>query len=497
MKRDTPMKTIYKISFLLILFIHLAGCSDWLDINKDPDSPTVDVITESVLLPGIEATMSFELAGGIPARYPNTWIGQYALNGLAPDIQTFKILDTDVDNTWTYTLYSGAMKNLNLLIQMADVNKNTHYKGIGQILMAYSLAVTTDLWGNVPYSQAFQPLTFPKPKFDSQEEIYTAIFKLLDESLLNLNSVAVQASSPGNEDLIYQGDLAKWKKFAYTLKARYAMRLSYVKGGSVQADAVLAALNSGFQSNSDDADFVYFDKTSAENPWYQNMSKFNILYLDTNTYIILKKYNDPRLSVFAEPAYSGSHPGQIVPQRNGMLSTIPGETSKLAIQRTQYDDGEPVLPCFITKSTPVPFITFTEACFLKAEAYLWKNDYVNAYKYLKEGTRASMIKLQRDNVQAFSGAQTDAFVGTLPPLPATFESAQKMIIELKFIANFLSLENYNDYRRTHYPVVVLPVDAQYTNVPVRLPYATSTKLSNKDNVPSINFVTDKIWWDKK
>jgi hypothetical protein len=380
---------------------------------------------------------------------------------------------------------------------MADANKNTHFKGISQALMAYGLAVATDLWGNVPYSQAFQPLTFPKPKFDSQEEIYTAIFKLLDESLVNLNSTAVQASSPGGVDLLYQGDLAKWKKFAYTLKARYAMRLSYVKGGAAQADVVLAALNSGFQSSSDDADFIYFDKTSAENPWYQNMSKFNMLYLDTNTYIILKKYNDPRLTVFAEPAYGGSHTGQIVPQRNGMLSTIPGETSKLSIERTQYDEGEPVLPCFINKSTPVAFITFSEACFLRSEASLWKNDYVNAYKYLKEGTKASMMKLQRGTEPAFTAAQTDAFVASLPPLPATFENAQKMIIELKYIANFLSLENYNDYRRTHYPVVVLPLEAQYTNVPVRLPYATSTKLSNKDNVPSVNFVTDKIWWDKK
>jgi hypothetical protein len=380
---------------------------------------------------------------------------------------------------------------------MAETNKNTHYKGIGQVLMAYGLTVATDLWGNVPYSEAFKPLDFPTPKFDTQEAIYTSIFKLLDESLTNLNSTAVQTSYPGDEDLLFQGDLAKWKKFAYTLKARYAMRLSYVKGGTAQADVVLTALNNGFQSNGDDADFVYFDKTSAENPWFQIMSKFYTLYLDTNTYIILKKYNDPRLTVFAEPAFAGSHPGEIVPQRNGMLSTIPGETSKLAIQRTQYDDGEPVQPCFITKSTPVSFITFAEACFLKAEAYLWKNDYVNAYKYLKEGTKASMIKLQRDNAPAFTGAQADAFVGSLPPLPATFEGAQKMIIELKYIANFLSLENYNDYRRTHYPVVVLPLGAQYGNVPVRLPYATSTKLSNKDNVPSVNFVTDKIWWDKK
>lgn len=491
------MNTIYKTAFLLALLVSLNGCSNWLDINKDPDSPTEDVIIESVLLPGIETSVSFELAGGYPARYPNAWVGQYAFNGLGPDVQTFKILDADVNNTWEYALYTNVLKNLNILIQKADANKNTHFKGIGQILMAYCLAVTTDLWGSVPYSQAFQPITYPKPKFDTQEEIYTAIFKLLDEAITNLGSTAIQSASPDDVDLFYWGDPTQWKKLAYTLKARYAMRLSYVKGGAAQADIVLAALANGFESNSDDADFVYFDKTAAENPWYQNMSKFNLLYLDINTYNILKKYNDPRLHVFAEPTYAGDQIGEIVPHQNGLLTTLPGVTSKLAIERTEYDEGESVSPCFITKSTPVALITFAEACFLKSEAYLWKNDYANAYKYLKEGTSASMLKLQQDDAPAFTQEQANVFVASLPPLPTTFENAQKMIIELKYIANYLSLENYNDYRRTHYPVVILPIDAQYSNVPARFPYGTSPKLYNKDNVPTINFVTDKLWWDKK
>ena len=69
------MNTIYKTAFLLALLVSLSGCSNWLDINKDPDSPTEDVIIESVLLPGIETSVSFELAGGYPARYPNAWVG--------------------------------------------------------------------------------------------------------------------------------------------------------------------------------------------------------------------------------------------------------------------------------------------------------------------------------------------------------------------------------------------------------------------------------------
>ena len=281
------------------------------------------------------------------------------------------------------------------------------------------------------------------------------------------------------------------------MKARYAIRLTYAKGGPAQADIALSALTAGFASNDDDADFTYFNITGAENPWYQWNSKFNILYLDTNIYNVMIKYNDPRLHVFADPTYDGDQVGEIVPHRNGMLTTIAGVTSKLAIERTEYDDGEPVSPYFITKSSPLPLMSFAEACFLKSEAYLWKSDYTNAYKYLKEGTKANLLKLQQDNAPAFTQGQADAFVASLPALPTTFEAAQQMIIELKYIANFLSVENYNDYRRTHYPVLVMPIEAQYPTVPVRMPYGTSSKLYNEDNVPIVSIITDKVWWDKK
>lgn len=491
------MKTIYKIFGVLVLAVYLTACSNWLDVNVNPDSPSEDVITESVLLPGIMASMSYELAGGFPARIPNAWVGQFSLNGLPPDIQTFRILDTDVNNTWEYTLYTNVLKNFDLLIQKAEARGDSYYQGIGQVCMAYSLAVATDMWGSIPLTEAFKPIEYPKPKFDDQESVYTAIFKLLDDAVANLNSSGTQAEMPGSDDLLFDGDITKWKKFASSLKARYAMRLTYAKGGAAQADIALTALASGFASNDDDADFAYFDKTGEENPWFQWMSKFYTLYLDTNTYIILKKYNDPRLNVFAEPTFGGDQIGAIVPHRNGMLTTETGVTSKLAIDRNEFDEGESAPPYFITKSTPVPFMTFAEACFLKSEAYLWKNDFTNAYKYLKDGTKASMLKLRQDNAPAFTEAEVDAFVASLPALPSNFEDAQKMIIELKYVANYLSVENYNDYRRTHYPVQVLPIGAQYSNVPVRMPYATSPKLYNKDNVPSVTINADKVWWDQK
>ncbi|HCY42063.1 MAG TPA: hypothetical protein DHV48_12020 [Prolixibacteraceae bacterium] len=491
------MNTLKKIFGTFLLISILYSCGEWLDINQNPDTPTEEVVSESVLLPGIISTISYELAGGFPARHANAWVGQFSLNGPAPDVQTFKILDTDVNNTWEYTLYTNVLKNSKLLITKAENNGNKYYSGIGKVMTAYSLAIATDLWGSIPWSEALNPEEFPKPKFDTQDKVYEAIFILLDEAIANFEYTGQQTTKPGSDDLLFRGNIPAWKKFAYSLKARYNMRLSYAKAGATQADLVLAALEKGFTSNSDDADFAYFDKTGAENPWYQWYSKFNTLYLDTNTYIILKKYNDPRLDVFADTTYADGVSGEIIPHRNGLLTEIPGVTSKLAIERTTYDDGEDKQPYFITKSTPVPFITYAENCFLKAEAYLWKNDFAKAAQFMKEGTKASLLKLQSNNEPAFSESAINNYVDALPSLPSNFEGAQKMIIELKFIGNFLSVENYNDYRRTHYPTIVLPMDAEYTHVPYRMPYATSPKLYNKDNVPSVEIDKDKVWWDKK
>lgn len=490
------MKTLTKILAALFLISSLYSCESWLDVNKNPDTPTDDVIAESVLLPGIISTISYELAGGFPARYANAWVGQFSLNGPAPDVQTFRIMDTDVNNTWEYTLYTNVLKNSKLLITKAEQNGNTYYAGIGKVLTAYSLAVTTDLWGDVPWSEALDAENFPKPKFDSQEAVYESIFSLLNDAIEDFNSSAEQAEEPGNDDLLYFGDISLWKKFAYSLIGRYQMRLSYAKGGEAQANLVLTALSNAFTTNSDDADFSYYDKTGEENPWFQWMSKYNTLYLDTNIYIILKKYDDPRSYIFADTTYAGET-GKIIPHRNGLLTTTAGVTSKLAIERTTYDDGEEVQPYFITKSTSVPFITYAELCFLKAEAYLWKDDHTNAEYFMKEGTKASLAKVQQDNSPALTEEQINTYVSSLPTLPSDFEEAQEMIIELKYLANFLSLENYNDYRRTHYPALIMPIDAEYDHVPYRMPYATSPKLYNKDNVPVIEIDKDKIWWDQK
>ncbi len=490
------MKTLTKIFAILFLIGSLSSCEKWLDVNDNPDTPTDEVVSESVLLPGIISTVSYELTGGFPARYANAWVGQFSLNGPAPDVQTFRILDVDVNNTWEYTLYTNVLKNSKLLITKAEQNGNMYYAGIGKVMTAYSLAITTDLWGEVPWSEALDVENFPKPKFDSQEKVYESIFALLNDAIDDFGYTEDQSDKPGSDDLLFAGNMSSWKKFAYSLIARYQMHLSYAKDGEGQAELVLTALNNAFTSNSDDADFEYYDKTGEENPWYQWMSKYNTLYLDTNIYIILKKYNDPRRDIFADVTYAGQT-GQILPHRNGLLTTTAGLTSKLAIERTTYDSGEEVQPYFITKSTSLPFITYAELCFLKAEAYLWKGDYPNAQQAMRDGIKASLLKVQLDNSPALDAAQIDNYISSLPALPSAFEGAQKMIIEQKYIANFLSLENYNDYRRTHYPDLIMPIDAEYDHVPYRMPYATSPKLYNKDNVPSIEIDKDKLWWDKK
>jgi hypothetical protein len=109
-----------------------------------------------------------------------------------------------------------------LFLQKGQAENAPAYVGIAKTLMAYNLGIATVNWENVPYSQADQK-NFT-PDYDTQEQIYATIQKLLDEAITELAKNT--GTKPAADDLIYNGDTAKWTRLAYSLKARYAMHLS-------------------------------------------------------------------------------------------------------------------------------------------------------------------------------------------------------------------------------------------------------------------------------
>ncbi len=478
----TKHKTLRKFFTIIIIALLFSNCSNLDELNINPDSPINEDVIESVLLPGILTQMSYELIGGYPARASNIWSQQIALSGEGRGLSTFIIDDSDVNNTWEFSLYTGVLKNAKLLEEKAIETGNSQYNGISKIIQAYGLSIVADFWGKAPWSEAFD-LEIKKPKFDTQEELYDAIDLLLKESISELDD-AIAKELIVDSDILYNGNLIKWKKLANSLRARFAMRLIYAKGNT-QADLALSYAKNGLTELEDEPAFDFEDKENADNPWSQWESKWTDIFISKHIIELMESKTDPRIAAYALRTADN----QIIGGENG--TTIqPGSTSLVSI----FIDGGNLTTneYLIKKESPITWITYSELLFITAEAYLFKNDLKSAEKALKDAVRSNITKLANNGVLLISDTAINEFIGQII-LPTEFEAAQKTIIEQKYIAGFLQLEGYNDYRRTGYP----DISQLFPKIPERFPYPTNEILNNTPNVPKVNYMTDKVWWDQK
>lgn len=474
------MKKIHYTILASLLLLSATGCKKFLDVNKDPN--TTKDVQESLLLTPIEFTTTTNITGGYPARTTAYWMQQLALNQEAPQIDSYRITSADVNNTWSYDLYPGIFANLRILIDKGNANGNNYYSGIGKVLLAYNLAVCTDLWGDIPYTEAFQILNNTHPKYDSQESIYNLIQTTLDEGIAKLSGPAGKVK-PANDDFIYHGDQTAWIKFAYTLKARYYMRLTKAPGhnAATQAGLALAALDKGMSANADNCTLVYPGGDKGENPWYkatdpgQGGVVLGYSFVDR-----LNTANDPRVQAIALKGTDGKYTGRV----NG--SSAATDPKIYATIGTFYG-GYVVTDNSNTQGTaaPVFLATYPEALFLKAEATLITSGAGAATPIFQSAIGANMDLLGVSNAAKTAYIATNGILDPVTPL--------KTLIGEKFVSSFLSLEAYNDWRRTGYPALQLAQNAFLPYIPQRFPYPSQEVTSNpqpQQNTP----LSTKVWW---
>ena len=272
------------------LLVTFSGCEKFLDVNVDPTLKGDATMQE--LLP----TAQFYTG---EASYQQAYVAcQYAQqlgNAIgANGIDTY----AETDNTLGWTnFYLNVFPQLNLIIQKGQAENAPVYVGLAKVMLAYNLGLATVSWENVPYSQADQK-NF-SPEYDTQEQIYASIQKLLDEAIVELAKNT--GTKPAADDLIYGGDAAKWSRLAYSLKARYAMHLS-LKNPQQAAQAAIAALPNAMKGNEDDFQLQYNAKNL--NPWYSRVAipntTSNLSVTFTNTFVDLMNgtvqgIQDPRL----------------------------------------------------------------------------------------------------------------------------------------------------------------------------------------------------------
>lgn len=469
-------KIIYGIFFITAIFSG-SSCKKFLDVNKDPNNPTD--VSEALILAPVEIEIATNVAGGSfslqningIAVITSYWTQQIALNQLQPQVDGYKIAQDDVDQPWL-TIYSGILQNLKIMNGKAQTSGNHSYGVIAKILTAYTLGVTTDMWGDVPYSNAFDG-NF-KPTYDKQEDIYKTLQDLLDAAIAENQDPAGVA--PGTDDFIYGGDMSNWEKFAYTLKARYYMHLTNAPGYTPAAQAALAltALAKGFTSEADEANFAaYGDAPNKENPWYVNTTPDQGGVVLASTFIdTLLKRNDPRLPVIATQA-NGIYLGRVI-------STDPDpDPGVYSVINSFYADI----------AAPLSIVNYSEALFLKAEATFRISGAAAATPIYNDAIKSHIAKLGLD----VTSAGVVAYLTSRGSL--TDANALQRIMEEKSIANFLSIENYNDWRRTGFPTLKAVQKPFTPTIPLRFPYPLAEVTSDPQPAHAAK-ITDPVWWDQ-
>lgn len=450
-----------KFVFSIISIAILSSCEKWIDpeINVDPNNPK-DVAMAQLIAP-IEANLAY-ITGGELARWDCVWMQQIAgLQSQSAETDIYTIGEFDVNNAWSWNLYAPGMIDAKILMDKAITTNSPHYSGVAKILMAYHLGVATDQWGDIPYSDAFKGANNSfKPKFDTQQQIYTTIFKLLNEAITELEATA-SVFSPDFEDLIYGGDLGKWEKTAYALKARYSLHLAKRNGSTAYSDALAAATKS-YTSNEDDFVLVFGSAYNNANPIYKSEQERPGYYSASATYMnMLTSTGDPRRSVYFD----------------GIVGSKPGEpNANAATFGAAYASAE----------SPVYLMSYSELRFIEAEARFKLNaaDPL-AVTACNEGIKASLDR---------EGVFGDGGWFNANKLTAATISLKK-IIEHKYLSSFLQIETWTDWRRTGFPVLQIATGAVTNEIPRRLPYPNDERLYNADNYPAGVTITSRVWWD--
>lgn len=456
---------IFKCLIWTLSFSVLTSCVDenWIDyeINNDPDAPTA--VPMSLILPAAQQSMAYHLVGNNTVRTTGIWMQQF--DGIARQSFTearYQLTPADVNTVWG-SLYTEVLMNCKIIMEDAG-SESPNFKGAAQVMTAATLGILTDLFGDIPYSDALGGRELKtQPKYDTQQKIYETIFELLDEAITNLE--VEENLYPLAGDLFFDGDTDSWIKAAYSLKARHHIQLSEVDPNAYTKALAAAAL--GFASTDDDMKLAFTSKNKS--PFYQFMDQRGDIVMASTMYDIfdnLSGSTDPRIATYYDDFSSGaSDPGS----ENSDVS-LPGD--------------------FLAAEDANIFImSYSELLFIMAEANAELGNTADAEENLKDAIVASYVKAGLTS--------DDANYNTYVSDAGSYASDTSLtnIITHKYLDGFGTNQPYSDWRRTGIPSLSLAAGAKLSKIPTRFPYAQDEISYNGSNVPKVQ-LTDKLWWDK-
>ena len=499
------MKKIFKLIPILLL-VSFTSCKK-LDINIDPVQPVTTA--PNLRLPAILGNMAYHLYSHARfASYHSFYVTSRERSSKIESLWNYN--DVTRLGAWRWHYFDVGSNCLGM-IERAEIDGAENYKGVGKILLAYSYLTATDSFGDMPFKEAYSGSY--NPKYDTQEEVYVGIANLLDEGISDLNnSTAADAKMDANSDLIYGGDLNKWKAFAEAVKARMLLHTANFQGGY---DAVLNTVNRSLGGFSD-AVFKFPEAPTRE--WEKNLWGPSIPNPQWNFADIVNALNTSMSTDLFMNYMTVNDAGLVYDPRLFKLTT-PGANSKYLGAQLSEGITDDDLPAGTTvadfanlyngywtsDNSPLPYILKEELYFIKAEAAFYKQDLNTAHAAYKEG-----IKLNMQRLKVAEGEIT-AYLGSSKVRQDPAELTISDIMVQKYIALYLQSESWVDMRRHKYNQEAYPGIYYPANVLAewggrwiqRLPYDNQTEyIYNPEEMARLgatarSWVFTPVWWAEK
>ncbi|HEX6848120.1 MAG TPA: SusD/RagB family nutrient-binding outer membrane lipoprotein [Chitinophagaceae bacterium] len=512
------MKKIINYSLLVVLLTCVVSCDKGFDdLNKNKVSPTT--LDPALLLNSAVINTSFPVKSlvfdiGIVQQMvtPNGGV----LAGANFNIDSRDVVTPPI---WI-AYYQNVIKYTRDVLAKTESNTaRANLHNMARIFQAYVFMILTDEYGDIPFTEAGAGYTdqILFPKYDAQQAIYTKIITELTEAATTLNASGQIEGS----DVLYAGNIAKWKKFAYSLLLRAGMRLSKVDVAKAQATVQAAFAGGVITDNADNAYMRHDANYQQPIGGTLNGTEAANFYLTKPFVDQLKNTNDPRLSAIAiryVGATSGN--GQTVAAGNTSASVQIGmpigkDNGTIVAAATAdglasfYDYSQADRRRIVKISSPVFYVTAAQTNLLLAEAR--HRGWITAgtaAQYFSDGIKAHMDQMVTyDPGCAVSAGARDTYIAA-NPLGAGTELQQ--INTQYWIASFLNgPEAFANFRRSGFPALTPNPYNQPNNPDVpngtfirRLTYPTSELSVNSENMneaiarQGADKLSTRIWWDK-
>jgi len=459
----------------MLMGIALSACNKFDgDINQNPNLPsrasgTQLIASAELSLRSLSSTPTGEFMGQYLAET------QYVGESLYPE-----------GGTSFYPLFQEPLMDLETVLNADDLSASEgpveNQLAVAKILKAYYFWHITDRWGDVPYAEALKGVANLTPVYDTQPSIYNALFDLLKEA-----STQIVAGNITN-DIIFGGDMGKWKKFANTVRMLMALRLSKVepvKGSEEFNQAMSAGI---MESNADNFLFKNLADANNQNYWYGQIVGQNRQWWALTETLVdgMKPYDDPRLSVFGSRASASEE----------YVGLPFGTTDANLLGTTEYSL---LGPAIYAQDAPVCLVTYAQALFAKAEAaklgWISGGDAVAKENY----EQAITSSLAQWTGSADGASALLSKPGVLYQ-PAT--AIQQIAIQ-RWIHLFMhGYEAWAEWRRTGFPDNLVSPGGK--PVPRRQAYPANDAFNNATHYREAverqfggkDDLSGRVWWDK-